>query len=222
MAGERRELRFRERSQGQVAFDRLDQMTDPDPDGTGWTPLALRLHMRVDDAVGFWDGDTHRGRCSGEVRCPGLGGRLELHDGRFDLLVPPSTAAATTGVDPSHLHMRYVLTFADRLDRAFTLVAYKEVRTGGTNPWQDTTVFLTRLVHGWGDPGDGPSPDVVATGVLRLRLVDFLVQLTTFRPGPDDDLLGGIEALTTFGPVFMWRLARLYLTGWRSWSAARR
>ncbi|MGZ4785614.1 MAG: hypothetical protein ACXV5S_08075, partial [Acidimicrobiales bacterium] len=90
---------------------------------------------------------------------------------------------------------------------------YKELVTGGDDIWEETTLLLTQLHRGWLEAEDDWSQDVIASGLLRIRLTDFLRQLTTFRPGPDDSLVGAVVAMTSFGPSFIGRLGRIYLSG---------
>lgn len=203
----RHELHFREWMRGHMGFGRLEDMTDPDLDRMGWSPLALRMRMEVPDVPRFWKEPGHQGRSRGIVDCPGLGGERPIEYGRFNLL--------TEGPDSGHQHMLYVMHIRDRLDREVTLAGYKDVITGGGNAWEDTTLLLTRLHRGWFDPAEEDGGEVIATGLLRIRLVNFLRQLTTFRPGPNDGLVGGLEAMVGFGTQFTLHLAAVYLLGRR-------
>jgi len=195
-----------------VAFRDLDDLTDVNVDRTGWTRLEMRLKMHVPDVTRFWAEPDHRGESTGTIICPGLGGELEVHAGHFHLL------SGARG--PGHQHMTYLMQFSDRLGRPVTLTGYKELIAGGVDPWEETTLLLTQLHRGWldvaADDDDDWDRDVIATGLLRIRLTDFLRQLTTFRPGPHDSVTGGILAMTTFGPSFIGRLGRIYLSGRRA------
>jgi cholesterol oxidase len=202
---ETRALDFRERMRGHVAFRDLDDLTDVNVDRTGWTRLAMRLNMHVPDVPRFWSEDEHRGESTGTIICPGLGGELAVHAGHFNLL--------SGAHGPGHEHMTYLMQFSDRLGRPVTLTGYKELIRGGGDPWEETTLLLTQLHRGWIEEGDDWDRDVIAAGLLRIRLTDFLRQLTTFRPGPHNSVTGAIVAMTTFGPNFIGRLARIYLSG---------
>jgi len=200
---EHRALDFREKMRGHVAVHDLDDLTDVNVDRTGWTRVEMRLNMHVPDVPRFWAEPEHRGESTGTIICPGLGGELPVHAGHFNLL------DAAHG--PGHQHMTYVMQFSDRLGRPVTLTGYKELITGGDDIWEETTLLLTQLHRGWLEAEDDWTKDVIASGLLRIRLVDFLYQLTTFRPGPHDSPMGAVVAMTSFGPSFIGRLGRIYL-----------
>jgi cholesterol oxidase len=200
---ERRALDFRERMRGHIALRDLSDMTDENADRTGWTRLEMRLNMHVADVPRFWSEAEHRGESTGTIICPGLGGELAVRSGHFNLL--------DSDHGPGHQHMTYLMQFSDRLGRPVTLTGYKELITGGDDIWEETTLLLTQLHRGWLEADDDWTRDVIGSGLLRIRLVDFLHQLTTFRPGPHDSPLGAVVAMTTFGPSFVGRLARIYL-----------
>ncbi len=202
---EHRALDFRERMRGHMAFRDLEDLTDVNVDRTGWTRLEMRLNMHVPDVPRFWGEPEHRGESTGTIICPGLGGSLPVHAGHFNLL--------DGAHGPGHQHMTYLMQFADRLGRPVTLTGYKELITGGDDIWEETTLLLTQLHRGWLEADDDWDQDVIASGLLRIRLVDFLRQLTTFRPGPHDSLVGAVVAMTSFGPSFIGRLGRIYLAG---------
>jgi cholesterol oxidase len=202
---ERRALDFRERMRGHVAVRDLSDLTDDNADHTGWTRLEMRLKMHVADVPRFWSDVEHRGESTGTIICPGLGGELPVRAGHFNLL--------DSDHGPGHQHMTYLMQFSDRLGRPVTLTGYKELITGGDDIWEETTLLLTQLHRGWLEADDDWNRDVIGAGLLRIRLVDFLHQLTTFRPGPHDSPLGAVVAMTTFGPSFIGRLARIYLAG---------
>jgi hypothetical protein len=194
-SGESRSLRFKERMKGHIAFDRLDDLVLATVDGTGWVAMDLEFQMRIDDVDRFWKGD-HVGQLGGDIVCKQLGGACAVQDGHFQLMIPVDD-------DVRHQHMLYYARFTTTQGRRLTLDGYKEVITGEFDPLEDTTAMLTRIHDGWTDESEKWSPDAIATGVLRISIVDTVTQLFTFR----SDDVSPIRALRTI-LTFIWRFTR--------------
>lgn len=192
---EPRPLHFKERMKGHVAFDHLTDLVTTTVDGTGWVEVALEFRMFVPDVPGFWKGD-HVGHLEGDIDCKELGGRCPVRDGHFQLMIPVDG-------DPRHQHMLYHAQFTDAQGRELTLNGYKEVIRGEFDPLEDTTAMLTRIFEGWTDDSQKWSTDAIATGVLRISVVDVVTQLFTFR----SDGAGPLRALRTTG-LFIWNFNR--------------
>ncbi len=95
----------------------------------------------------------------------------------------------------------------DGADRPRTLSGFKDVLHGPpTRIWPDTSTLYVRLLDGHVGADEEDGADVVAAGVLHIRLTDFARQLTTFRTaGPD-----GAGKLLDFGRFFAGELWEVY------------
>jgi len=199
---------------GHVVFDHLDDLVTVNDDGTGWARLALEMRMHIADVDKFWDGD-HVGDAGGEVVCAALGGRLPIHKGHFQLMVPAK--------DLRHKHMNYLLEFEDVRGRRFTLQGYKEVAPGDFGPWEQTTTSLCRIHHDWAITNrdgritdfDKWQPDAAASGVLRIRLRDFVWQEFTFRADPGAPIATRVHTRLKFVRKFLASLWHAYGPGHR-------
>ena len=100
--------------------------------------------------------------------------------------------------------MRYRLTFRDRSGHALSLIGVKHLRPG--RPllvWPDTTTLHVRLLQ-------APATTEVASGVVRIRPLAFLKQLTTSRAEGASVALRA-RALVCFVGFFLCGLWRGYL-----------
>jgi hypothetical protein len=80
----------------------------------------------------------------------------------------------------------------------------------GFDVWKDTTTLFTHVLRGHVEVGEDAHAEMVASGVLRIRIRDFAKQLTTFRAG-GPGLAAQLGALVTFGWIFTAQLAQAYL-----------
>ena len=107
--------------------------------------------------------------------------------------------------------MRYRLQFTDSMDRPRTLFGWKDVRPGSpARIWPETRTLYFRLLAGHtGADEDDEAAATLATGVLHLRLADFVRQLATIRvDGPHR--AAGLER---FGRFFAGQLWDVYGPG---------
>ncbi len=126
-----------------------------------------------------------------------LGGRLPVEHGVFNLFVD---------TEPGVKHMLYRLFFRDGAGHPLTMTGYKLVQDdAGFDVWRDTTTLFTRVLRGHVEASGDESAELVASGVLRIRMRDFAKQLTTFRAGPS--VVSGLGALVRFGWIFLGQLA---------------
>jgi len=106
--------------------------------------------------------------------------------------------------------MLYRLFFRDGVGHPLTLSGFKLVRDdAGFDVWRDTTTLFTRVYRGHVSAAEEEGAELVASGVLRIRMRDFAKQLTTFRGGPS--VVAGLGAMLRFGWIFLGQLAEAYL-----------
>jgi hypothetical protein len=166
---------------GKVSFETDDY-------NQGWwlgTPCGFQIDVRVEDPARFFDDPEHEATCGGWLDCDGLGGRLPIERGTFNLLVQVG--------GPRRLAMRYRLFARDPAGRQVTLAGYKSVEDGWfRDAWVDTTTLFTRLYAGWIGREEEPDATPLATGVLHVSLPGFMSLMLAMRGRLRDRLRYGV------------------------------
>jgi hypothetical protein len=194
-------VQFTEEMLGHVTFGESDFNRGAVADRPGATGFKFHLTIVVDDIARFAQDDSRAAGAIGWVESDALGGRLPVEHGAFNLFVD---------TEPGVKHMLYRLFFRDGVGHPLTLSGYKLVRDdAGFDVWRDTTTLFTRIHRGHVDAPEEPDAELVAAGVLRIRMRDFARQLTTFRGGPG--VVAGLGAIARFGWIFMGQLFEAYV-----------
>lgn len=195
-------VQFTEEMLGHVTFGESDFARGAAPERDGAGALKFHLTIVVDDIERFGTDPTRRAGAHGYLDCDALGGRLPVEHGVFNLFVD---------TEPGVKRMLYRLHFRDGAGHPLTLSGFKLVKDdAGFDVWKDTTTLFTRVLRGHVDEHQEPSAEIVASGVLRIRMRDFARQLTTFRAG-GPDAGAKLGALAKFGTIFLGQLAEAYL-----------
>jgi len=195
-------VRFTEEMLGHVTFGELDFARGARPNRDGSGAFKFHLTIEVEDIEAFGNDPLRPATAIGWVECDALGGRLPVERGWFNLFVD---------VEPGVKHMLYRLWFRDGVGHPLTLTGFKLVRDdAGFDVWKDTTTLFTHVLRGHVDEGADAGAELVASGVLRIRVRDFAKQLTTFRAG-GPNLGAQLGALLKFGWIFVGQLAQAYL-----------
>ena len=195
-------VQFTEEMLGHVTFGESDFARGAAPERDGAGALKFHLTIVVDDIERFGTDPTRRAGAHGYLDCDALGGRLPVEHGIFNLFVD---------TEPGVKRMLYRLHFRDGTGHPLTLSGYKLVKDdAGFDVWKDTTTLFTRVLRGHVDEQQEPSAEIVASGVLRIRIRDFARQLTTFRAG-GEGAGARLGALAKFGTIFLGQLAEAYL-----------
>jgi hypothetical protein len=188
-------VRFTEEMLGHVTFGEEDFERGAVAERDGAAALKFHLTIVVDDIERFADDPRRRAGAHGYIVCDALGGKLAVEHGTFNLFVD---------TEPGVKHMLYRLFFRDGTGHPLTLSGYKLIKDdAGFDVWKDTTTLFTRVLRGHVDEQGDSGAEIVASGVLRIRVRDFARQLTTFR--------GRAGALVRFGSIFLGQLAEAYL-----------
>jgi hypothetical protein len=204
-------VQFTEEMLGHVTFGESDFARGAAPERDGAGALKFHLTIVVDDIERFSSDPTRRAGAHGYLDCDALGGRLPVERGVFNLFVD---------TEPGVKRMLYRLWFHDGAGHPLTLTGFKLVKDdAGFDVWKDTTTLFTRVLRGHVDELQEPSAEIVASGVLRIRIRDFARQLTTFRAG-GDGAGAKLGALAKFGTIFFGQLAEAYLRKGRRADAA--
>jgi hypothetical protein len=195
-------VQFTEEMLGHVTFGEEDFNRGAAADRPGAGFLKFHLTIVVDDIKRFGTDPTRQAGAFGWIESDALGGRLPVERGVFNLFVD---------TEPGVKQMLYRLFFRDGVGHPLTLTGYKLVRDdAGFDVWRDTTTLFTRVLRGHVEAGEDDGAELVASGVLRIRVRDFAKQLTTFRAdGPG--AVARLGALGRFGWIFLGQLAEAYV-----------
>jgi cholesterol oxidase len=195
-------VQFTEEMLGHVTFGETDFNRGAAADRPGAGFFKFHLTIVVDDIKRFGVDPTRQAGSFGWIQCDALGGRLPVERGVFNLFVD---------TEPGVKHMLYRLFFRDGAGHPLTMTGFKLVRDdAGFDVWRDTTTLFTRVLRGHVEAADDESAELVASGVLRIRVRDFAKQLTTFRTsGPS--AAASLGALVRFGWIFLGQLAEAYV-----------
>lgn len=195
-------VRFTEEMLGHVTFGERDYGRGALPERPGAGPLKFHLTIEMEDMERFAADPQRKADARGWLHCDDLGGRLPVERGVFNLFVD---------TEPGVKHMLYRLWFRDSVGHPLTMTGFKLVRDdAGFDVWRDTTTLFTRVVRGHVEADAEDAAEVVASGVLRIRVRDFARQLTTFRAG-GAGAGARLRALVRFGWIFLGQLADAYL-----------
>lgn len=203
-------LRFTETMTGPVTLGETDPLTG----STRYddrTTLTFRLTIATNDVRRFLADRQHSATATGWVECEAFGGRSPVTWGEFNLFVEEPAGVRT---------MRYRLWFTDAAGHALTLRAHKTVVDDrGADVWPDTTTLYTQILVGHVPQTEDETAVVTAAGVLRIPLLAFARQLTTFRTR-GASRRDRVTALLRFEGFFLSQLWRTY--GGRARSKVRR
>jgi hypothetical protein len=195
-------VRFTEEMLGHVTFGESDFARGAQTGRDGSEFLKFHLTIEVADMDRFSNDPMRQAGAVGYLQCDALGGRLPVEKGVFNLFVDSG---------PGVKRMLYRLWFRDGVGHPLTMTGFKLISNdAGFDVWKDTTTLFTRVLQGHVDEDGDQSADLVASGIIRIRVLDFAKQLTTFRS--DGAGIGAkLGALVRFGVVFCKQLAEAYL-----------
>ncbi|CAN5833114.1 hypothetical protein BH20CHL5_BH20CHL5_10280 [soil metagenome] len=202
VADDRTTLRFTEEMKGFVTLGETDFQRGYDTGKAAGTPLMVHLTITLDGVRRFVVDPEHFGMAEGWVECEALGGRLPVERGTFNLFVDEG--------DPTQKWMRYRLMVRSPAGEPLTVSGFKVVRDDpGFDIWDDTSTLYMRVYRGHVDLDAEADEDILAAGIIRVLLLDFLHQLTTFEV-EGANALERAAVLARFGGFFGGRLWDVY------------
>jgi hypothetical protein len=201
-------VRFTEEMLGHVTFGETDFARGAQKGRDGSEFLKFHLTIEVADMDRFTQDPMRQAGAAGYIQCDALGGKLGVEKGVFNLFVDSA---------PGVKRMLYRLFFRDGVGHPLTMTGYKLVENdAGFDLWKDTTTLFTHVLKGHVEESDDASAEIVASGILIIRIQDFAKQLTTFRAGGAGGLGAKLGGLVKFGVLFVGQLAEIYLRKGRS------
>jgi cholesterol oxidase len=196
-------VRFTEEMLGHVTFGESDFARGAQTGRDGSEFLKFHLTIEVADMERFSTDPMRQAGAVGYLQCDALGGRLPVEKGVFNLFVDSG---------PGIKKMLYRLWFRDGVGHPLTLTGYKLVENdAGFDLWKDTTTLFTKVLKGHVEESGDATAELVASGILRIRVQDFAKQLTTFRAGGAGGVGAKLGGLIKFGVIFVGQLAEVYL-----------
>jgi cholesterol oxidase len=170
-------------------------------------PLTVHLIILTEDIDLFLVDPQHRGSVEGYVNYDSLGGQLTIEKGEFNCLVDDQANTRK---------IFYRLYFSDIRGARHTLSGKKIVRHDGIqNVWRDTSTLFTRIFQNYIDAELEETQDPEAAGIIHIRPLDFVQELTTFRVA-GVSYSEEIEAIAKFGRFFLGALWDVYKPKWGS------
>jgi predicted patatin/cPLA2 family phospholipase len=195
-------LSFSEKMKGFVSVGQADYDAGYRQGRANGTPLMVQLTIRTEDVARFVTDPQHDAAVTGFVRADVIGGDRPVQEGAFNLLVDTQ--------DPARKAMYYRLFFVDGEGQPRTLMGFKDVRSeDGSDVWTDTTTLYTRILEGRVNQDSEPAARILAAGIIRIQMLDFLEELTTFRV-EGSSAAARLGALTRFGTLFLGKLWEVY------------
>ncbi len=171
--------------------------------------VMFHLTITIDGVFDFVQDQGIWAKAEGWIGGKRFGRQLAVQQGWFNLF-QDQPIPGTNEPNPVDKRMLYRLCFTDQSGQPLTLSGHKVVhKSSGSDVWHDTTTLFTQILAGHLEPQEDGSADVVASGILRLHLLDFLKQLSTFRAEAPSER-GRISALTRFGTFFLGNLWDVY------------
>jgi predicted patatin/cPLA2 family phospholipase len=162
----------------------------------------VRLTIHVDDVDRFVTDPQHEAKATGIFKADAFGGTRTVQNGVFNLFVDLN--------DPTRKAMYYRLWFTDPQGQELTLVGFKDVKDDpGNDQWEDTTTLYTRILKGHVTADGDTAAAMVASGIIKIQMLDFLQQMTTFKV-EGGNLAERTNALARFGRLFLGKLWDVY------------
>ncbi len=188
---------FRETMKGRLLFGTDDAEA-------GWKnrnaiPVMLNATINIRDIEDFVDDPEHRGAMAAHIYSPRLGHVRPATHANFQLFAPTD--------DPGLTHMTYQTGVMLDGNQHF-LSGRKHVRRGPPwKMWKETTTLYVHLHEGADESGP-----VVAAGILRLGLLDFMDLMATLSARDCEGLWQKLKALGRFAGFFAGTLLETYLS----------
>jgi cholesterol oxidase len=107
--------------------------------------------------------------------------------------------------------MLYRLFVQDKGGRPLTLSGVKQIDDdSGLEVWHDTTTLYATIFSDHLIADEEANAQILAAGIVRIQVLDFLRQLTTFRTDGGTGEISRTSALARFGAFFLGNLWNVY------------
>lgn len=195
-------LRFTEPMQGYLGFGATECGPGRDQGRKAGDAVHARLQVKVEGVNRFITTPEHDATIEGTITCKRFGGARPIQQGTFNLF--------TDAGDPTRRKVTYRLVFEDGQGAPLTLDGWKEIHDDpGPDGWSDTTTLYAKIYRGAVAPGAEATAEVVAAGILRVDMLDFLKLIASFRVEAPT-LADRTAALARFGAFYLGKLWDVY------------
>jgi cholesterol oxidase len=163
--------------------------------------MDFLLTITMPDLHAFLASQDHAGVAVGTVTIAGFtpASGAPVSNGVFNLFV--------AGDGPNTRKMLYALPFAGTDGKSYLLDGFKDVRDNEHfDVWGSTSTLYTVIREGTTRSGT-----IVASGIMKILIPDFMKQLTTFRALGTNDPIEQAEALDEFGKMFFGSLWEVFV-----------
>jgi cholesterol oxidase len=197
-------IQFTETMKGYVAKGWSPPEDYAGADGAGKAAdarMEFLLTITMPDLKAFLASPEHAGIAVGKVTIDGFtsASGMPVSNGVFNLFV--------AGEGPNNRRMLYALPFTGTDGKPYLLDGFKDVRDQGNfDVWGSTSTLYTVIREGTTRSGT-----IVATGILKILIPDFMHQLTTFRALGTNDPAEQTKALGEFGTMFFGSLWEVFV-----------
>jgi cholesterol oxidase len=163
--------------------------------------MEFVLTITMPDLKAFLASVEHPGVAVGKVTIAGFTSAdgAPVSNGVFNLFVG--------GDGPNSRKMLYALPFTGTDGKPYLLDGFKDVRDEGNFDVRGATSTLYTVIR----EGTTRSGTIVATGIMKILIPDFMKQLTTFRVLGTDDPIEKDKALSEFGTMFFGSLWEVFV-----------
>ena len=163
--------------------------------------FMFHSEITIEDVFKFDKTPSLSSPMKGWIESELFGGKVPYEKAFFNLYVDTD--------NPKHKFMKYRIYFKNKLSgEDLTLFGFKDIKDDPLfDIWEDTTTLFTRIYKGITDRED--DIDVIAKGIVKIYMLDFLKQLTTFRVKGADPVTN-LEAFVDFNKMFLGTLYDVY------------
>jgi cholesterol oxidase len=107
--------------------------------------------------------------------------------------------------------MKYRIVFGNSSGKQMTLIGYKELKPSSVfHIWPDTTTLFTSIYEGRVKADEKIMSPPLYRGIMRISIIDFMKQLTTFRTGSEGFMSLIIQTIR-FYRIFASSIIRIYI-----------
>jgi cholesterol oxidase len=194
-------IKFTETMTGFISTKVLDDYAKAEAQGRrDGSRCEFTVEVRADDVDRLVKEPEHEAHISGTLTAPVLSSMpLTVRDGRFHLFVVAPDRTLTR-------RMIYRMPLESDDGRHLYFEGFKEIHDDwGPDLWKDTTTLFSTISE-----GSGPGGNVVAHGILVIKVRDFLHQLTTVQAVGASNEFERLRAIRVFGQYFAGVLTEIY------------
>lgn len=195
------ELTFTEEMKGFLTMSALDFHTGFKDGKEANRFFMFHSDITIEDVFKFDKTPSLASPMKGWIESELFGGTIPYDNANFNLYVDTD--------NPKHKYMKYRIYFKNKISgEDLTLFGFKDIKDDPAfDIWEDTTTLYTRIYKGNTERED--DVDVIAKGIVKIYMLDFLKQLTTFRVKGADPV-NNLKAFADFNKMFLGTLYDIY------------